>query len=32
VRKTPAVRVVIDFFYERLKRHIRELEARQAAA
>jgi hypothetical protein len=28
----PAVRVVIDFLYERLKRHIRDLEANQAAA
>jgi DNA-binding transcriptional LysR family regulator len=32
VRQMPAVRVVIDFLYERLKRHIRDLEANQAAA
>ena len=32
VRHTPRVRVVIDFLYERLARHIRELETRRAAA
>jgi DNA-binding transcriptional LysR family regulator len=32
VRHSPAVRAVIDFMYERLSRHARELEARQAAA
>jgi DNA-binding transcriptional LysR family regulator len=32
VRHTPRVRLVIDFVYDRLKRHIRELEAKQAAA
>jgi DNA-binding transcriptional LysR family regulator len=31
VRKTPRVRVVIDFLYDRLSRHIRELEAKAAA-
>lgn len=31
VRKTPRVRAVIDFLYERLMQHIRTLEARQAA-
>lgn len=31
VRKTPRVRAVIDFLYERLMQHIRSLEARQAA-
>ena len=32
VRHAPRVRVVIDFLYERLARHIRELEARRATA
>jgi DNA-binding transcriptional LysR family regulator len=32
VRKTPRVRAAIDFLYERLMRHIRDLEARPAAA
>jgi DNA-binding transcriptional LysR family regulator len=32
VRHTPRVRTVIDFLYERLSRHIRELEAQRAAA
>src|SRR5437763_3226076 len=32
VRKTPRVRAVIDFLYERLSRHIRQLEAKAAAA
>ena len=32
LRRTPRVRAVIDFLYERLSRHARELEARQAAA
>ena len=32
VRHTPRVRVVIDFLYERLMRHVRQLEALQAAA
>lgn len=32
VRHTPRVRTVIDFLYERLMRHIRELEARRTAA
>jgi DNA-binding transcriptional LysR family regulator len=32
VRHTPRVRAVIDFLYERLSRHIRNLEARRAAA
>ncbi len=32
VRHTPRVRAVIDFLYERLSRHIRELEAQRAAA
>ena len=32
VRHTPRVRAVIDFFYDRLSRHVRELEARRAAA
>jgi hypothetical protein len=32
VRRTPRVRTVIDFLYERLSRHIRELEAQRAAA
>jgi DNA-binding transcriptional LysR family regulator len=32
VRRTPRVRAVIDFLYERLSRHIRELEGKAAAA
>jgi len=32
VRRTPRVRTVIDFLYERIMRHVRELEARLAAA
>ena len=32
VRHTPRVRTVIDFLYERLSRHIRQLEAKEAAA
>lgn len=32
VRRSPRVRLVIDFLYERLMRHIRELEAQRAAA
>ncbi|MGE5564241.1 MAG: LysR family transcriptional regulator [Bacillota bacterium] len=32
VRQSPRVRTVIDFLYEGLRRHIRQLEARQAAA
>ena len=32
VRHSPRVRVAIDFLYERLMRHIRELEAQRAAA
>jgi len=32
VRKSPRVRVVIDFLYDRLSRHIRQLEAKAAAA
>ena len=32
VRNTPRVRVVIDFLYDRIMRHIRELEAQRAAA
>jgi DNA-binding transcriptional LysR family regulator len=31
LRKTPRVRIVIDFLYERLSRHIRELDAKQGA-
>jgi len=31
VRHTPRVRVVIDFLYDRLSRHVRQLQARQAA-
>jgi DNA-binding transcriptional LysR family regulator len=30
VRHTPRVRAVIDFLYDRLSRHIRELEAKRA--
>ena len=32
VRHTPRVRVVIDFLYERLNRHVRQLEEQRAAA
>lgn len=32
VRHAPRVRAVIDFLYERLSRHVRELEAKQVAA
>jgi DNA-binding transcriptional LysR family regulator len=32
VRRTPRVRAVIDFLYERLSRHIRELDGKAAAA
>lgn len=32
IRRTPRVRAVIDFLYERLSRHVRELEARRQAA
>ena len=32
VRHTPRVRAIIDFLYERLSRHVRKLEAKQAAA
>ncbi len=32
VRQTPRVRAVIDFLYERLSRHIRQMQARKAAA
>lgn len=32
VRKTPRVRIAIDFLYDRLSRHIRELETQRAAA
>jgi LysR substrate binding domain. len=32
VRKSPRVRVVIDFLYDRLSRHIRQLDAKAAAA
>jgi DNA-binding transcriptional LysR family regulator len=32
VRHVPAVRAVIDFLYERLSRHVRQLEEKQAAA
>jgi len=32
VRRTPRVRAVIDFLYVRLSRHVRRLEAKQAAA
>jgi DNA-binding transcriptional LysR family regulator len=31
VRRTPRVRIVIDFLYEKLSRHIRELQAKAAA-
>ena len=32
VRHSPRVRIVIDFLYERLSRHVRQLEAKAAAA
>jgi DNA-binding transcriptional LysR family regulator len=32
LRHTPRVRIVIDFLYDRFSRHIRELEAKKAAA
>jgi len=32
VRHTPRVRVVIDFLYERIARHIRQLESTREAA
>ncbi len=32
VRHTPRVRAVVDFLYERLSRHIRQLEAMRQAA
>ena len=32
IRRTPRVRIVIDFLYERLSRHIRQLQAKAAAA
>jgi hypothetical protein len=32
VRHTPRVRVVIDFLYERIARHIRQLEETRQAA
>ena len=32
VRQTPRVRAVIDFLYDRLSRHVRQLEAKRAAA
>ena len=32
LRRTPRVRVVIDFLYDRLSRHIRQLEVNRAAA
>ena len=32
IRRTPRVRVVIEFLYDRLSRHIRELETKRAAA
>jgi DNA-binding transcriptional LysR family regulator len=32
VRHTPRVRAVIDFLYERLSRHVRQLEEKRAAA
>jgi DNA-binding transcriptional LysR family regulator len=32
VKRTPRVRTVIDFLYDRIMRHVRELEARPAAA
>ena len=32
VRRTPRVRAVIDFLYERLSRHVRQLEEKRAAA
>jgi len=32
IRRTPRVRAVIDFLYERLARHVRDLESRRSAA
>ena len=32
IRHTPRVRAVIDFLYERLSRHVRQLEEKAAAA
>ena len=32
VRHTPRVRIVIDFLYERLSRHLRQLEGKKRAA
>ena len=32
VRHTPRVRAVIDFLYDRLSRHVRQLEQKRAAA
>jgi len=32
VRRTPRIRTVIDFLYERLSRHVRRLEAKENAA
>ena len=32
VRRTPRVRIVIDFLYERLMQHVRMLEDKRAAA
>jgi DNA-binding transcriptional LysR family regulator len=32
VRHTPRVRAIIDFLYERLSKHVRQLETKQAAA
>lgn len=32
VRQTPRIRTVIDFLYERLSRHVRDLKARRSAA
>jgi DNA-binding transcriptional LysR family regulator len=32
VRRTPRVRIVVDFLYEQLTRHIRQLDAQRAAA
>ena len=32
VRRTPRVRIIIDFLYDRLSRHLRDLEGKRAAA
>jgi DNA-binding transcriptional LysR family regulator len=32
IRREPRIRVVIDFLYERLSKHVRELEGKRAAA